>query len=452
MTPRNRLQAGAAAADITPLNSQFLYGYPHVARWSTGVHDPLTSSALALDDGATRLLFIANDIIYVPKDLVARARRRIAEATGTPAGQIMVTATHTHSGPVVQDRGPGSYDTVVPNADPAYLDRLEAGIVQAGIDACRALRPAVVGLALARVEGIGTNRRDPAGPADPEIPVLAAREADSDRLIGIMEVYAMHPTVLHEDSTLVTGDFPAMARRYLQERLGPSLPVLHHMGAAGNQSPRHCVRGQTFDEAIRLGTILGRAVESALARIVFRSDLVLAAAGTAVEYPLRELPRIEAAAAKVAAVRAKLARQREDGTPRALVRTTECDLFGAEASHALARSQADGRIAEALRRCMPAEIQLLAVGPWRFIGWQGEAFIEYALALRADDPDTFVCSCANGTMAGYIATEQAAAEGGYEASTSVFSTDSGRLLVEESRRLLASLPRAVTPGTPSRAT
>jgi hypothetical protein len=53
-------------------------------------------------------------------------------------------------------------------------------------------------------------------------------------------------------------------------------------------------------------------------------------------------------------------------------------------------------------------------------------------------------------MAGYIATEAAADEGGYEASTSVFSTDSGRLLVAESQRLLASLPSAPPSGTPPR--
>ena len=441
-TKKNPLQAGAATADISPVTSQFLYGYPHVARWSTGIHDSLTSSALALDDGDMRLLFIANDIIYVPKDLVARARQRIEAATGTAAAHIMITATHTHSGPVVQDRGPGSYDTVVPNADPAYLTLLENGIVQAGLAACHALRPAEIGLALARVEGIGTNRRDPQGPADSEIPVLAVRDATTHDWIGIQEIYAMHPTVLHEDSTLVSGDFPAMGRRYLQQVLGADVPVLHHMGASGNQSPRHCVRGQTFDEAVRLGTILGRAVEAALATVTFHDSVTLATSRTTLDYPLRDLPSVEAAAAKVQAVREKFARQQQDGTPRALVRTTECDLFGAEASHALARSKVNGRIDEALRRCMPAEIQLLCVGPWRFVAWQGEAFIEYALAIRSANPNTYICTCTNGAMAGYIVTEQAAAEGGYEASTSVFSTDSGRLLVEATQRLLDGSPCA----------
>ena len=39
-------RAGAAQVDVTPDSPQFLYGYPHCERISTGVHDPLLASAL----------------------------------------------------------------------------------------------------------------------------------------------------------------------------------------------------------------------------------------------------------------------------------------------------------------------------------------------------------------------------------------------------------------------
>ncbi|MDD5705916.1 MAG: neutral/alkaline non-lysosomal ceramidase N-terminal domain-containing protein [Kiritimatiellae bacterium] len=434
-----KLKAGAACADITPADSQFLFGYPHVKRYSTGVHDRLNSTALCLDDGAERILFVSNDIAYVPKDMTARARRRISKSTGIAENAIMLTATHTHSGPVILSRGPGNYDDVVPNADPAYLKLMEDGIVAAAEAAVAALRPAEIGLVVARVEGIGTNRRDPSGPADPEVPVLMVRDSATRKPMGVMTVYAMHPTVMHEDSTLVSADFPGMARAYLQEHVfGAGFPVLHHTGASGNQSPRYCVRGQTFAEAERLGAILGRAVEQAVAGMVFRSDIKLGHRQMSFDYPVRDLPSVADAAAKEQSVREKFARQQQDGTPRAVVRTTECDLFGAEATHALARSKANGALAAALTSCMPAEMQLLRVGPWNFLGWQGEVFIEYALEVRRRNPDTFVITCANGSVSGYVVTEEAAREGGYEASTSVFSTDSGRLLVQHSQELLDS--------------
>ncbi len=43
MTTANRtsLRAGAARRDISPRKPMFLVGYPHVARTSTGIHDPI---------------------------------------------------------------------------------------------------------------------------------------------------------------------------------------------------------------------------------------------------------------------------------------------------------------------------------------------------------------------------------------------------------------------------
>ena len=81
------LLAGAGVADITPLDPQYLFGYPHVERTSTGVHDPLLSSALYLFDGRTPLLFVANDIIFVGKATAGRVRQRIEEADRRPCGQ-----------------------------------------------------------------------------------------------------------------------------------------------------------------------------------------------------------------------------------------------------------------------------------------------------------------------------------------------------------------------------
>ena len=86
-------------------------------------------------------------------------------------------------------------------------------------------RPAEVGLAIADGSCVGGNRHDPAGPSDPEVPVLAVRDRDHGTFLAAMVVCSMHPTVLHEDSTLISGDFPAMTRQYLQEHvLGMDCP------------------------------------------------------------------------------------------------------------------------------------------------------------------------------------------------------------------------------------
>ena len=67
------IKAGAASEEITPKDSQFLYGYPYVERMSQGAHDPLTCTALFIDNGAEQVMFISHDILYLNKFLLCTA-------------------------------------------------------------------------------------------------------------------------------------------------------------------------------------------------------------------------------------------------------------------------------------------------------------------------------------------------------------------------------------------
>ena len=156
------LKAGSAQVDITPKNSQFLFGYPHVERYSTGVHDKLYSSALYLSDNKTEIMFIANDIIFVGKNNVQQARKRIQQQTDVSAGNIMITSTHTHSGPITVDYISNRADPAVPKADERYVQFMEDCIVESAVRAFKNAQPAKIGVAIADDTGVGTNRRDPA--------------------------------------------------------------------------------------------------------------------------------------------------------------------------------------------------------------------------------------------------------------------------------------------------
>lgn len=435
---RTLLAAGAATVDITPGNSQFLFGYPHVERYSTGTHDPLLSSGLYLSDGATEVMFIANDIIFVTKDMVGRVRVQIEQATGIPAGNIMVTATHTHSGPLTLDCLSNEADPTVPKTDAKYVQFMEQRIAEAGIAAYESAQPARLGLAIADATGIGSNRRDPKGPADLNVPVLLVRSAEGEKNIAAMLVCCMHPTVLHEDSTLISGDFPAMARQYLQEGvLGRDCPVLYHTGPQGNQSPRHVTTGNTFAEATRLGAIVGRAVEKVIAGIEFSDNVGLSGGQGFVELVPREFPTVTQAEEKLKKAVDKLQRLRVENTPHAETRTAECDWFGAEETVTLAKAARDGKLDQVRKSAMPAEVHIITVGKWQFVGWPGEMFVEYGLAVKEKSDNTFVIALANGELQGYIVTAEAEAEGGYEASNGLFAAKSGDVLVEKTLAMLA---------------
>jgi neutral ceramidase len=434
------LIAGAAAADITPRDRQFLFGYPFVERYSTGVHDRLLSSALYLSDGRTPLILSANDVVFIGRDTARRARSRIEQRTGVPAAQMMITATHTHSGPLTIDTLCSEIDPTTPKADPRYVEFLEEGIVEAAVEAYRSARPATLGMAVADGAGVGANRHDPAGPSDPEVPVLAVRDGRDGKFLALMLVCSMHPTVLHEDSTLISGDFPALARQYLQDHVvGDNCPVLCHTGPSGNQSPRHVTRANTFDEAARLGGLLGRSVAQALDAMAFSGKITLGCSRNLVHFPERVFSTVEQAQVQLDRATRRLESLRQPESDRRQARTAECDWFGAKFGLTLAEKAASGGLREAIASVMPAEITVMRIGPWIFAGWPGESFVEFSLSLKASHRNCCVISLANGHLEGYLVTEEAVRHGWYEALNSLFAgPQAGELLIEKTLELIAS--------------
>lgn len=437
--PRS-LYVGANASVITPRRPTFLYGYPHAPRTSTGVHDPLLASALFIRDGCHGVLFVSVDTIWLSKRLVADARARIAAETGLPLHHLMITATHTHSGPMTVRMLSNAEDSVVPPPDPDYLRLLVDGIVNAAVCAYQRAEPAEMAFTSAECPGIGGNRHDPLGPTITTIPIIAARAvAYPNRWLGMMYVNRVHPTVLHEDSTLVSADFPGMCRTFLQTHvLGQDCPVLCHLGAAGNQSPRYVVRSHDFAEAERIGDLLGGAIEDALATASFSADWRVSGESIEVELPARRMPSLEESIQLLQLSKKRLEDLRAARAEYGLVRTAECAVFGAEETMCLARAATEGTLRSVLECCLPAEVQLIRLGEWSFVGWPGEVFAEFALTVRNQYPEAFICTLANGELQGYLVTKEAVEQNAYEASNAVLSSpEAGEILVWETLSLLA---------------
>ena len=81
---------------------------------------------------------------------------------------------------------------------------------------------------------------------------------------------------------------------------------------------------------------------------------------------------------------------------------------------------------------LPAEIDVIGLDESHFVFLPGELFVEYSLILKEKSVvETFVVSLSNGVLAGYLVTEEAEQEGGYEASNSIFPAKAGRVVVEK---------------------
>jgi hypothetical protein len=301
-------------------------------------------------------------------------------------------------------------------------------------------RPAEIGLCVADGSCVSTNRHDPNGIADPQVPVLAVRDQCDGAYLAVMLIGTTHPTVLHEDSTLISGDFPAATRRYLQEQVfGKQCVIVYHTGPCGDQSPRHVIRANTFAEAERLGVLLGQAVEKAVPTIAYRSEIGLGCAAASVDLPSRAMLTEAVAQERLHRSQEEFERLRRNNASRGQLRTAECDLFGAENMLTLARAATTGQLNAVLSSTMPAKIVVMQIGPWRFVYWPGEVYVEFAIQVKARFANCYVISLANGELHGYLATEEAVRQGHYEANSGIFANpDSGNMLVRETLKLLAT--------------
>lgn len=433
MAIKTMLHAGATTIDISPRQPTALYGYPHVERVSTGIHDPLLATVIILQGEDATLVLGALDLLMIDPTYARRLRRAIAQVAGCDEAGVLISCTHTHSGPVTSQPLGWAGDPAVPPPDPAYLEFVRTQMEAATAEAMAAAVPSELAWAAADATGVGGNRLCDDGVTDPECGLLAIRNAASHEMMAMAAIYGMHPTVLHEDSTLVSADFPYYTRRHIQEHVGRAIPIAYHTAPCGNQSPRRFVDAQTFDEAERLGRKLGAVVVGALHGLspdAWHSDVELDACLREVNLPRNRIRPLPEAQELLAQYLAHYERLKREGAPRVEVRTAECAVFGAEGTVSLARAQADGRLDEKLADYLPTEVQSLRVGDVDLMGLPGECFTEYALEIkRRAARRTLVISLTNGDLQGYIVTPEAVVAGGYEATNAVFAAECGSVLV-----------------------
>src|SRR5437870_13292634 len=93
---------GAAEIDITPPIGHRMAGY-FDERLSTGVHDPLKAKALLLQQDKEKIALVFCDLVGVSLTVTTNARAQASQKTGIPVSNIVICATHSHTGPLFDD-------------------------------------------------------------------------------------------------------------------------------------------------------------------------------------------------------------------------------------------------------------------------------------------------------------------------------------------------------------
>jgi hypothetical protein len=162
---RRIAQRGVAQVDITPPVGFRMAGYFN-ERLSTGVHDPLQAKALVLRQGQEQIALVSCDLVGVSLGDTTKARARASERTGIPVTNIVICATHTHTGPLFDgplreyfhEAAMAKYQND-PQEKVNYRRFLVERLVTVITAAQANLRPAEVQTGITRQEGVAFNRR-----------------------------------------------------------------------------------------------------------------------------------------------------------------------------------------------------------------------------------------------------------------------------------------------------
>lgn len=125
----SNLSVGFGRVDISPTEPTPLRGYGYSSgRMSTNIQDPLYATCIALTDSSDKTVLIFSlDLTNSYTEAIDAARQQISQETGIPFDAIMVSATHNHSAPDLEN-------TAEPSI-PRYIESLKAWMAEAAIAA-----------------------------------------------------------------------------------------------------------------------------------------------------------------------------------------------------------------------------------------------------------------------------------------------------------------------------
>lgn len=389
---------GTGRTVITPNEPTWMAGYSSRTSPSEGKLHDLWAKALLLEDArGNRSLLITMDILGVSKDFSDEVRSLINRKYNLNNSQIILSSSHTHSGPVISR----ALQYIYPMTEQdwkivdKYTEQLKEKLVDLVDQAIKNLQPAHIYTqnGIARFQVNRRNNRENSitpttelkGPNDYAVPVIKIESPDK-QLLAVVFGYACHPTTL--SINMFSGDYAGFAQLELEKRY-PGVTAMFFQGAGADQNP---LPRRTVPLAIQYGKQLAATVEGVLSEEMPQQESNLITRYSEIDLLLDEpLP------------------------------TEELQVI-AKGSDYQAR-WANGIISELKTKGHLIKSYPFPVGYWQ-IGQQklfilgGESVIAYSVKLKQTyGEQIFVMSYANDVM-GYIPSEVILEEGGYEGDTS----------------------------------
>jgi hypothetical protein len=403
------LRIATFRADATPDPGEPLIWVTPAAK----VEDPLWAKGVVIESGGARYVLCAVDWCGIGGRTHRMLREKIAGAAGTKAAHVALQTVHQHTAPYIDGDG---YALAAGLPSPqlmmseAYLARLGERLAAAAREAVRKLEPFdSIGTGEARVERVASARRVfkdgkllvrystggkdaamaalPEGAIDPRVRTVTF--AARGRPLARLHFYATHPQTWCCDGR-VSADFAGVAREDVERR--EKIFQVYFTGCAGDVTVGK-YNDASPEARERLRERLRSGMEAAIAATKFARAGALAWRMEPLRLPRKPAPEVRDYRSSIAAA------------------------FAA--------------------REAPLETFALAAGPARLLFLPGEPMLEFQEYARGLRPGQFVAVAGYGDISpGYLCTDRAFEEGGYEPSAANAGPGTEARVKEAIRRLL----------------
>ena len=412
------IRAGSARLDITPPVGTSLAGY-FTDRVSDHVKDSLYAKALVLESGGERIALVSLDVICMPSDIADPARELVEERTGIPGGNVLICATHTHTGPEMRK------GRIIPTND-QWLDGVPEMIATVVEHACEDMFDAVLIPGSKCEDRLGSNRLGrmpdgsevfskeetlgPAGPIDPQLLAMSVR--DHEGTVHAMVVnYAMHADTVGGNG--ISAGWPGRVSLALRDVYGDQCVTVFLQGTCGDINHGHWYQSRWVGKGIEKASQMGRAMAGlAVNATELAEPLETGGIGCIFRHvPIPYYTRDEQMREEVESLRAQ----------------EEIDIKNQRVIDWFDEWPHDGEIAQ-------VPIQVMRLGDVMIVGIPSEVFVEWGLEIKHWSPAeyTFVAELANDWF-GYIPTSDQAHRGAYGAKPLLsrrLEADGGRKMVD----------------------
>jgi len=439
----SELTAGLAVVDITPPVGYRMSGYFH-ERLSTGTSNPLRAKAMVLRQGHTSAALVFCDIIGISLDVSSRARRIAAKRTGIPAENILITATHSHTGPLYSgalrkhfhdlataEHGRDPYEKV------DYSSELVKKLVRVISQANKKAKPVQLKAGVADQQNLSFNRRfhmkdgtvrfnpgvmNPdivrvAGPIDPDVGIVFFNKAGGGSPEAALVNFTLHLDTV--GGSKYAADYPFYIEQSLREKYGDDFVLMFGTGACGDINHIDVEKKERLKTDF-IGKTLAQTVKAKAESLDNVPEPSLAVRSETVHVPLQNF-----SPDKVAWARENIKK----------VGTSEISFIEqVEAYKILARQMRPGDT-------IALEVQVFRLSSdVAVVGLPGEVFVDLGLEIKRASPfvTTLVIELCQDAP-GYIPTKKAFAEGSYETVNSRIAPGGGEKMTEVAVRLLREL-------------